>query len=87
MILTILVVIKSLFKNGTAQFVLNDCELTEDGSKVRTTFYTSGTTKWGANIVISGEDYFWFANGSRQIVRHQSSWDQTPEELFQSFRG
>lgn len=87
MILTIgLVIVPYLFERDTV-FELNDCELTEDGNRVRTTFVTKGTTKWGSPVVISGEDFFWFRERSSQIIRHQSTWDQTEEEVMSAIRG
>eukprot|EP00177_Eucheuma_denticulatum_P003974 GFKZ01007180.1.p1 GENE.GFKZ01007180.1~~GFKZ01007180.1.p1 ORF type:complete len:185 (-),score=13.98 GFKZ01007180.1:696-1250(-) len=87
MILTIgLVIVPYLFKRDTV-FELNDCELTEDGKRVRTTFVTKGTTRWGSPVVISGEDFFWFGERSSQIIRHQSTWDQTEEEVMRAIRG
>jgi len=88
MILTIgLVIIKMLFRNGEAEFILDECQMTEDGNKVRTTFRTKGHTRWGGEVVISGTDFFWFGDGSSQIIRHQSSWDQSPEEVMKSIKG
>lgn len=87
MILTIgLVILPFLFKND-AVFELNECELTEGGDKVRTTFATKGTTKWGGEVVISGEDFFWFGQRSNKIVRHQSTWDQTSREVMKALWG
>lgn len=70
-----------------AKFYLTNCRLTEDGSKIRTTFETSGTTRWGAYVYLSGVDHFWFAPDSATIVRHQSEWDQPPADIVASFFG
>lgn len=87
MLLTIgLLIVPGLFKRDTV-FKLKDCELTEDGSKVRTTFATKGTTRWGTSVEITGEDFFWFKDGSNQIVRHQSTWDQSPGQLMKAMCG
>lgn len=88
MILTIgLFIVRFLFKGGTAEFKLTECELTEDLEKVRTTFETKGVTRWGSFVNISGEDFFWFGNNSHLIVRHQSTWDQRPEDVMNAFWG
>lgn len=87
MILTIgLLIVPWLFKGGTV-FELKDCKLTDDGNKIRTTFATKGTTRWGSFVEISGEDYFWFKDGSNQIIRHQSIWDQSVEQVLKAVRG
>lgn len=87
MIVTIgLAIIPFLFKNDVV-FELKECELTEDGERVRTTFATQGTTKWGNVVVISGEDFFWFGHRSSNILRHQSTWDQTSEEIMNAVWG
>ena len=89
MIMFLALTVRFCFKDGTAQFLLHSCELTDDERKIRTTFTTRGTTKWGANLVISGEDYFWLdqddSRGKVTIVRHQSMWDQTSSEIWRSF--
>lgn len=88
MLLTIgLLVVRFLFMDGQAQFSLSECALTDDLEKIHTKFETSGTTKWGSRVRISGEDYFWFGKGSDLIVRHQSIWDQNPDEVIDAFRG
>lgn len=87
MILTIgLAIVPFLFKKD-AVFKLRECEVTQKGDKVRTRFETTGTTIWGSQVVISGEDFFWFADGSNKIIRHQSTWDQSAEEVARAFRG
>lgn len=81
-----LVILPLLFKDDTV-FELNECELTEDGDKIRTVFATKGTTRWGSEVVISGEDFFWFGDRSSKIVRHQSTWDQSAGEVMNALRG
>lgn len=88
MILTIAIIVRLCFENGVAQFELSSCELTADEKKVRTSFKTSGRTRWGTDVVISGIDYFWLGekvDGSISITRHQSTWDQTSREIRKSF--
>lgn len=88
MILTIgLFFVRLLFQDGKAIFELPECDLTEDASKIRTIFITSGRTKWGSDLTISGEDFFWFKEGTASIIRHQSIWDQTPKEVSNAFLG
>lgn len=84
MILTIAVISRMLFASST--FELSECALTPEGDKVRTVFRTAGSTKWGSDVVISGVDYFWFGDKDT-LVRHQSSWDQTPDEVTRAFWG
>lgn len=89
MILTIGLLIRLFFKNGSADFELTSCELTEDATKVRTTFSTSGITRWGARVHLSGVDYFWlrqYPPDSVKIVRHQSIWDQHADDFWRSLR-
>ena len=88
MIIFLALTVRLLFKDGTADFILHSCALTDDFEKVRTTFATKGTTRWGANLVISGEDFFWLEEddaGKVTIVRHQSEWDQSGGEIWRSF--
>lgn len=88
MLLTIgLFMVPLLFKGGKADFSLSECVLTDELDKIRTTFYTSGITKWGSQVTISGVDYFWFAPNSHVIIRHQSNWDQTPDQIMIDFYG
>lgn len=88
MLLTIgLLLVRFLFKDGQAHYSLSECAVTDDLEKIRTKFDTSGTTKWGSVVRISGEDYFWFGKDSHLIVRHQSIWDQKPDEVIDAFRG
>lgn len=77
------VIIPLLFRRDVS-FKLLECDLTDEMDKVRTKFSTQGTTRWGSKVKISGEDFFWFGNSSNKIVRHESIWDQTAEEVYRS---
>lgn len=86
MILTLAIIARLAFKE--ASFVLDECKLTDEYDKVRTVFRTSGITRWGAHLVISGVDHFWLSerpDGFVTIVRHQSDWDQSGSEIWRSF--
>lgn len=87
MILTLALIVRLCFKLGKAEFLLSECALTDDRTKIRTRFESRGITRWGAEIYISGEDFFWFGDNSAKIVRHESRWDQTPEQVVASFKG
>lgn len=87
MILSIALMVRFLFRS--ASFELGECQLVEGGDKIRTTFVTRGETVWGSDLVISGTDYFWFGVGEEtaRIVRHESIWEQTADEITKGFLG
>lgn len=89
MVLTIAGIVRLLFQNGKAQFELDACDVVESGRKIRTRFRSYGRTRWGKDVLISGTDYFWLSeasSGAVAIVRHESIWDQTVDEVLASVR-
>lgn len=86
MILTIALIVKLFFK-PTVNFILRSCEMEDSGDSIATRFETRGTTRWGSEVLISGDDKFLFKEGSCKIVEHQSKWDQSPQEVLDNFRG
>lgn len=87
MIFTIALIVKILFKMGQVKFSLQKCELEKTGAKIATRFETTGVTKWGSTVQISGDDCFWFKENTAKIIRHQSAWDQVPKQVFEDFLG
>lgn len=96
MLLSIPLLLKLLFKAGTARFELTSCALEPgdvacpDGFIV-TRFQCKARTRWGqSDVVISGTDRFWLAQERRAahgycITYHQSTWDQTAKEVRAAF--
>jgi len=86
MIVTLALIVRWFFRKDSTDFQLLSCQLTADDAKIETVFVTQGITLWGANLVISGVDYFWLSNSENpKIIRHESTWDQSPSEIWRSF--
>lgn len=52
---------------------------------LRTTWRTLGRTRWGKDLIISGDDIFRI-NSKGLIITHESAWNESPSEVWNSFR-
>jgi Uncharacterized conserved protein (DUF2358) len=101
MIWTIAVLARVVFRPSTVSFELSECcvdgmSTGDDNVKadtgceiVRTRFATKGETRWASSttppLVISGTDRFHVSLKTGKITRHESLWDQTPDEVKDAF--
>ncbi len=98
MLVSIAAICWTMFRPGTVSFDLDACEFVEADDPespgfIRTEFRTSGMTKWAPPdtppFVISGIDKFHLVEGkvpgTFQISHHESTWDQTPQEVTDEF--
>jgi hypothetical protein len=98
MIFVIAAIIAVLFRPTSARFIVESCDL-ESGDeecpngRIITRFRTIASTRWSSPssppLLISGTDRFWLEKDSRsgepRISYHESSWDQTPEQVKNDF--
>lgn len=96
MLWSIGLLLRLLFRPGTAQFRLESCSL-EPGDaecpegRILTRFHSTARTRWGRHsMVICGTDRFWLSREpcseyGLRISYHESIWDQTATEVRNEF--